>query len=238
MPHSVTAVIGAMDIEISLLVEQLEKRETKIFTGLRFETGKIKGRDTVIVKCGIGKVNAARCAQAVIDRFAPDAVLHTGIGGGLAPDLHVGDAVVAETLFEHDFDVSPLGYAPGCLCDSARPKEPTAFKTDPKLSLALMRAAQSVLAGRLARCGTIASGDQFIADKTKKDWIRGTFGADVSEMEGGAIAHVCSLAGVPFAVIRSISDCADGSAPENYADFEKETARGSARVILQALSLL
>lgn len=224
-------VIGAMDSEIAHLVGRLENKSETGLYGYTFHTGTLHGRWVVIVKCGIGKVNAARGTQLLIDRYHPDAVVNTGIAGGLDPALQVGDAVIAAGLLQHDFDVTAFGHARGYLCTGIAHDKPTVFAPDPGLAAALRRAAENTLTGARVTEGLIATGDLFVADPATRRAIREEFGASAAEMEGAAIAQTASYAGVPFAVLRIVSDRADGSAAESFDRFEAETAQRSGAVI-------
>jgi adenosylhomocysteine nucleosidase len=237
-PIEKIAVIGAMDIEIAYLVSQLEnKTETELF-GYTFYSGMLCGRQVTILKCGVGKVNAARGTQLVIDRFAPDAVLNTGIAGGLDPALQVGDAVVAGGLVQHDFNVTAFGHARGYLCTGVDHDMPTVFTPDPALSAVLRQAAVGVLGEKAVMDGIIATGDMFVAGADTRRKIRETFHAAAAEMESAAIAQTAAYAGVPFAILRVISDRADGSATETYDQFERKAAKCSASIIEEFLRQL
>lgn len=238
MKYQNIAVIGAMDIEIAYLVSQLENKTESEQFGYTFYSGMLCGRQVTILKCGIGKVNAARGTQLVIDRFAPDAVLNTGIAGGIDPALQVGDAVVATGLVQHDFNAKAFGYARGYLCTGVEPDKPTVFPTDDGLSAVLRRAAVSVLGEQSVLDGVIATGDMFVAGANTRRKIRETFHAAAAEMESAAIAQTAFYAGVPFAILRVISDRADGGATETYDQFERKTAKRSASIIEEFLRQL
>ena len=233
--HPTAGIIAAMDSEMkSLASAMISRREEKIY-GLIFYSGMLSGQPVVLVKCGIGKVNAARCAQILIDRYAPKAIINTGIAGGILPGLHIGDVVVASGLLQHDFDVSAFGHAKGYLCTGENDQEPTVFHSDERLSDALSEAVAALLGKERLRRGIIATGYQFISSSDKKAVIHELFGAAAAEMEGCAIAQTAFLCGVPFAVVRTISDLADGTASESYASFEEAAAKVSAEMVIQAL---
>ena len=223
--------ICAMANEAALLVKSLQNKESVRIAGCDFYTGTLSGTPAVVVECGIGKVNAARCTQALIDRFAPRAVINSGIAGGVGDGLHVGDIVVGTALVEHDFDLTALGYAKGNVCEGKKSK-PTFFASDAKLVAAICAAAKLVAPDRGVHEGVIASGDVFVADKKTKTELKTRFNAMAAEMEGAAVAHTAQFAGVPFAVIRAISDLADGGAPVSFSVFEDETAALSAKMML------
>ena len=164
-------IIGAMDSEVRYLIGCLKEcKITKIY-GMEFAAGYLCDKPVVVTKCGVGKVNAARCTQYLIDTYKPSAVINTGIGGGIAPGLKVGDAVVADGLVQHDFDVTAFGYAKGYLWTGKDKDKPTVFRPDAKVSDALVKAAESILKGTGVGIhrGIVASGDLFVADpETKK----------------------------------------------------------------------
>lgn len=230
-------IIGAMDSEVRYLIGCLTESNTEKIYGMEFAWGKLCGVPVVVTKCGIGKVNAARCTQYLIDRFNPRAVINTGIGGSVDPDLGVGDALIADGLVQHDFDVTALGYAKGYMCTGKDKDKPTLMIPDSGISAALTEAARRILGGKGVRVaqGKVATGDLFVADPGARTEIRNLFGASVAEMEGGSIAQVAQAAGVPFAVLRVVSDTADGHAPASFDKFEIETARRSASVIEEFL---
>ena len=230
-------IIGAMDSEVRYLIGCLKESNTEKVYGMEFASGMLCGVPVVVTRCGIGKVNAARCTQYLIDRFNPCAVINTGIGGALAPGLKVGDAVIADGLVQHDFDVTALGYPKGYMCTGKDKDKPTVMVPDKGISAALMEAARRILEGKGVRVteGLIATGDLFVADSGARAEIENTFGASVAEMEGGSIAQVAQAAGVPFAVLRVVSDTADGQAPTSFDKFEIETAQRSASVIEEFL---
>ena len=207
---------------------------------MEFASGYLCDVPVVVTKCGVGKVNAARCTQYLIDTYKVAAVINTGIGGGLAPGLKVGDAVIADGLVQHDFDVTAFGYAKGYLWTGKDKNKPTIFKPDEKVSKALVEAAKRIFegTGTEVRRGIVASGDLFVADGEAKKSIFEEFGASVAEMEGASIAHVASFANVPFAVLRVVSDTADGEAAASFDTFEKETAGRSASIIEEFLRSL
>ena len=235
--HEPIGIIGAMHCELSLLLASMEQHAQAEFYGLSFHTGLLCGRQVVLVKAGIGKVNAARCTQLLIDHYHPAAIINTGIAGGLAPGLQVGDVVVADGLLQHDFDVTAFGHAKGYLCTGEDDQHPTVFHADRHISDTLAQAAQTVLPKERVHRGLIATGDQFISTREQKAALYDTFHAAAAEMEGGAIAQVAALSGVPFAVIRAISDLADGTAASAYDVFEQQAANHSAATVQQTLRL-
>lgn len=231
MPSNVIGIIGAMDSEVEYLCSKLENRTKETIYGFDFYCGTLSGKDVVLVKCGIGKVNAARGTQLMIDRYSPAVIVNTGIAGGVAPGICIEDAVIAEGLLQHDFDVSAFGHAKGYLCTGIEHEKPTVFKADEETAKKLRKAADKIIPTEKIRAGLIATGDQFISGTEKRKEIYDLFGATAAEMEGCAIAQVAEYSGIPFAVLRVISDTADGQAVEKYDEFELKAAKQSALII-------
>ncbi len=231
MENKTFGVIGAMESEVAQLRAALGDPETAVFSGLTFCRGTLGKNRVVLVKCGVGKVNAARCAQMLIDRFGVDYIVNTGIAGGIGEGLRVADVVVGAELVQHDFDAVAFGYARGNICDPTHRDTPSVFRSDAALIGAFRAAAESLIDPARVKTGRIATGDLFVASAEAKRDIADTFGAVAAEMEGGAIAQVASIAGVPFIVLRAISDLADGSSPASFDAFEQETADLSAAIL-------
>lgn len=225
------AIIGAEKCEVQELIDALKDAKEEKHSDRCFHLGKLEGQNVVIVECGVGKVNAARTTQMLIDFYAPWAIINTGVGGGLAPGLKIGDIILGEKLVQHDFDVSPLGYVPGQIIGLSTEKKPTYFFGNKDILNALKAAVESVAKDRNVRLGCIASGDVFVSKGNLKQVLHDNFGADVAEMEGASIAHVASTANVPFAVIRAVSDLADGSAPASFAEFDAEASHIAAQAV-------
>ena len=222
-------VIGAMESEVTTLIAALkEHREEKI--GLTtYHVGKLDGQAVVIARSGVGKVNAALTAAEMIRTFGAFAIINTGVAGALDPTLEPCDAVIAADLVQHDMDTTSLGDPPGFVSGLGVVR----FQADPALSAAAVNAAKAL--GIRVILGTVASGDQFISDRKMKERITSTFGAAACEMEGAAIAHACALYGVPFAVIRSISDKADGSSTVDFPTFVVSAAASNAEIVRRML---
>lgn len=225
-------IIGAMDIEIDLLKQNMRESgpvEKEIRSGMVFYSGKIGKSNVVLVKCGVGMVNAAICANTLIDAFKASCVINTGVGGSLDAQIDIGDIVVATDAVNHIMDVQNLGYAAG-----ETPEVGTiAFPTNITLHNELITIAEEI--GIRAHSGRIASGDRFVRDDAEKERIVGTFNAKCCEMEGAAIAQACYLAEIPCAVVRAISDKADGTASMDYKTFEDQAAKNSAALIARVL---
>ncbi|MBR6223277.1 MAG: 5'-methylthioadenosine/adenosylhomocysteine nucleosidase [Lachnospiraceae bacterium] len=209
-------IIGAMDEEVNKLKAAMSDVEIKSFSSLNFYSGTISGHSVVVVRAGIGKVNAAMCTQLLIDKYEVRAVINTGIAGSLNKDINIGDIVLSTDALEHDMDAVAFGYPLGQI-----PRMDTlSFTADEKLRKAAKQACDKVLPELSVFEGRVVSGDQFISDSNKKDWLVENFGGFCTEMEGASIAHVCYLNKVPFLIIRAISDKADNSAHMDYPAFE------------------
>lgn len=224
-------IIGAMDVEVDSLKNSMDGVKIKSIAGMDFYSGKINEKDVVVVKCGIGKVNAAMCTQILVDEFKIDAVINTGVAGSLNNDINICDIVVSTWAQEHDMDVTSLGYEKGIIPDM----ETSVFKADDKLIQLAKDSANSAGLGVKVFEGKVVSGDQFIGTTQAKDELRKLFNGDCAEMEGASIAHVASLNDTPFLVIRAISDKADGGAEMDYPTFEKKAAENSIKLLLEMI---
>ena len=231
-PINSIGVIGAMDVEIELIREHMREvgavKVTRI-AGMEFNVGVIGATTVVLVQCGVGMVNAATCAQVLVDRFGVGALLNTGIAGSLDASINIGDIVVATDAVNHIMDVRNLGYAAG----QTPGLDTLAFPTSPALSKAVIAAAGRI--GATVHTGRVASGDRFVRDDFEKQRIVEDFGAKCYEMEGAAITQVAWANGVPAAIVRAISDKADGSSSIDYPTFEAQAARNSAALVISML---
>lgn len=227
-------IIGAMASEVEILTAKLQNAQTAEIAGVVFHEGLLEGRHVVIAQCGIGKVCAAICAQAMIDRYRVGALINTGVAGGLHPSLAVGDIVISTDAVQHDFDMTAFGDVKGYM-GGGDGKSPTRFLADPGLVADFKAAADEVLNENKYIEGTIASGDIFVDDSALKKSLIELFGAAAAEMEGGSIAQVAVANRVPFVVIRSISDLAEHEATVSYGEFEKKAAEISSRIVLGML---
>lgn len=221
----IIGIIGAMDVEIEHIASQLENRETETVSGITFTSGELFGVRITAAVCGIGKVFAAVCAQTMILRFHADAIINTGIAGSLSPALGELDCAVAADVVQHDMDTTFFGDEPGLISGINLVNIPC----DKQLSAAAAEAARQIgLACEIVR---IASGDRFINSAESRREIAEKFGASVCEMEGAAIGQVCFINRVPFTVIRTISDGADGSTTRDYNSFRDAAADNSAKIV-------
>ena len=220
-------IIGAMDVEVATLKDAMDVESTRTIAGMEYFVGKLGGHDVVVVQCGMGKVNAGTCAQMLITEFNVRYVINTGVAGSLDNALDIGDFVVSTDAVQHDFDVSPIGFAKGEIPYTGH----YSFPADENLRAKAVKAIEDCVPEVKALEGRVCSGDQFIATNEQKDTITASFGGKCCEMEGGAIAQICYLNEVPFVIIRAISDKADGSNSEDYSVFEKKAAERSAAVV-------
>lgn len=217
-------IIGAMELEVETLVATMESASSKEIAGSVFYEGKLSGTDCVVVKCGIGTVNAALCVQILCSSFGVTHIVNTGIAGSLCKDLDIGDMVISADAMYHDFDCCVFGYPVGKV-----PGMPEQFEADEMLRTLALEAAEAVNPGH-NRTGRIASGDQFICSQEQKDRIISNTRALCTEMEGAGIAHAAYRNGVPFVILRAISDKADNSAEMDYPTFERIAAHRCAEV--------
>lgn len=220
-------IIGAMNEEIVELKEIMENITIEKIGNLIFYKGTLLEKEVVLAECGIGKVNGAICATLMKSHFNVEKLLFTGVAGGVNPDINIGDIVIGTDLIEHDFDCSPFGYELGKI-----PRiEEFKFKTDTTLAdLAYEVAIENFGQDKVWK-GRIVSGDQFIASPEKITWLRETFNADCTEMEGASVAHTCYIFELPFLVIRAISDKANDDAKVDYPEFVKLAAKNSKTII-------
>lgn len=219
-------IIGAMEPEVEALVCALEDKKSITVSGISFHSGRIGEKSVVVAKCGIGKVFAAICAQTMILNFSPSLIVNTGVGGALARGITTGDIIIASDLCQHDMDTSAIGDPKGLVSGI----NVIYFEADKRAGEILLSTAKQL--GMNARLGRIASGDKFIASGEDKERIISDFSADGCEMEGCAIAQTAFVNGTPFAVVRAISDSADGEATMDYPTFLPLAAKNSAALTL------
>lgn len=220
-------IIGAMEIEVNRIKEQMEDVSVTDKAGMSFFEGKWNGNDVVVVRSGIGKVNAAVCAQILADTFHADAIINTGIAGSLKNEINIGDIVLSTDAIQHDMDAQGFGYAPGVIPQM----EVSDFQADEKLIELAKKCCAEVCPDIQVFTGRVVSGDQFISDKKKKEWLSSQFEGLCAEMEGAAIAQAAYLNHVPFLIIRAISDKADDSATMDYPEFEAMEAENSVKLL-------
>ena len=229
-----TGLIGATESEVTHLVAALTDAEAETHLGMTFYRGTLEGEPVVITRAGVGKVNAALAAGTMSLLYHPDRLINTGVAGALAENLAQGDVVVATSLVEYDMDTTPLGEPRGLL--SIRGQELVELPADRETVAALICAAEAC--GETPHTGMVATGDRFVAGADAKAAILSYFPALACEMEGAAIAHAAYAAGVPIAVLRVISDSADGSAPLDYPTFAKLAAEKCQHIVRTYLASL
>ena len=214
-------IIGAMDSEVANLIDRMTDITIEEYAGRRFAKGLLAAYPVVVVQSGIGKVAAAITAQMLVDRYEVSALLNTGMAGGLDARLAVKDLVVGTAALQHDFDLTAFGHVRGFIT-GADDTKPTLFTADTALVEAAMEVVKDVLpADSKAITGTIASGDVFVDDSTLKATLRDDFGAAAAEMEGAAIAQTAVANGIPFVILRTISDLAEHQANVSFDELER-----------------
>ncbi len=222
-------ILCALDAEVSKLYELIENAKVEELYGFRFAEGMLQGKQVVVAKCGVGKVNAAICCQTMIMKYAPELIINSGVSGSLSSELNICDIAVGTDVVEHDIDTTAFGDPYGLV--------PTLnvvnLPCDERVCAIICEAASEL--GIHAVPARIASGDQFISDGEKKRWLVDTFGAKSCEMESGAIAHTCCNAGIKCAVIRAISDSTDGDHEMEFTQFLQVAADNSIKVLLETL---
>ncbi len=228
------AIIGAMELEVEQLKQEMEQQRVVEKAGMEFHEGILNGKSVVIVRCGVGKVNAGLCVQILADEFQVTHIINTGVAGSLNAVLDIGDILVSEDALYHDVDATIFGYKPGEVPQLGIRE----FKADPDMVKAAVTACGEVNPDICVKTGRVVSGDQFISSKDVKERLIKEFAGDCAEMEGAAIAHSAYLNKIPFVIIRAISDKADDSAQVDYPVFEREAARHSARLVEKMVTLL
>ncbi|MDF2663667.1 MAG: 5-methylthioadenosine/adenosylhomocysteine nucleosidase, partial [Paenibacillus sp.] len=226
-------LIGAMAEEIERIEERLTNEKVTDKAGIRFMEGTFCGKSVVLCRSGVGKVNAAVCTQLLIDQFGVDAIIFTGVAGALDPALDIGDIVISSDCMQHDMDASALGFPRGTIPFA----DTSVFPADQALVKLAVQAGEQQESGRIV-CGRVLSGDQFIADRDTVKLLHEQLGGTCTEMEGSAVAQVCAMNGIPYVVIRSMSDKADGSAHVNFAEFTVKAADRSYAIVERMVSSL
>lgn len=231
-------IIGAMESEVQNLITRMEGVSYGEKAGRRFAVGQLAGKEVVVVQSGIGKVAAAITAQILVDEFGVDALLNTGMAGGLDSRLAVKDLVIATAALQHDFDITAFGHARGFMYGEDDQK-PTLFVADAALCAKARAAAEAVLpVGSKAIDGIVASGDIFVDDSALKAQLRDSFGAAAAEMEGAAIAQAAVANGVPFVILRTISDLAEHQANISFDELEQYVGKLAGDITVALLASL
>lgn len=227
-------IIGAMDEEVAKVKEQMKNVEVMERASMEFFKGTVNDHPVVVVRSGIGKVNAAICTQILADVYQVNAIINTGIAGSLNADINIGDIVLSTDTLEHDMDAVAFGYPLGQI-----PRMDTlSFEADSRLRSLARQACEKVNPEVTVFEGRVVSGDQFISNKEKKQWLVENFAGYCTEMEGAAIAHAAYLNQIPFLIIRAISDKADNSASVDYPTFEAKAIEHSVKLLLELCKML
>lgn len=220
-------IIGAMEEEVSILKDRMKNIEVSNIASMEFCEGTLEGKPVVIVRSGIGKVNAAICTQILVDRYHVDAVINTGVAGSLRNEIDIADIVLSTDALQHDVDVTGFGYELGVI-----PRmETSVFTADSELIDKAKIVCEREIPEVGVHTGRIVSGDQFISDGKKKEWLTEKFNGFCTEMEGAAIAQAAYLNHIPFLIIRAISDKADHSAEMAYSEFEEIAIRNTVKLL-------
>lgn len=232
-------IIGAMDVEIEAILDSMENVEAQEHGAMRFYTGTLSGVEAVVARCHAGKVNSALCAQVMIDFFHPRLVINIGVAGGIGPDVHIGDAVIASACVQYDYDITAVGepLARIELPDGEGSGFCREFPCDEGVSQKLVNEAKKLYDGTV-HTGIVATGDKFVGDPELGSWLHETFNALACEMEGGSVAHACRLNRVPCAVLRSISDNANDNAKVDFPTFAKDSAYKAQKLLSAVMPLL
>lgn len=222
------AILGAMSEEISPLLQILENKKEISYAGNKFYEGKLEGVEVVVAYSKIGKVNSTVTATLMLEKFGADRLIFTGVAGAISDDLKVGDVMIATRLCQHDVDITAFGHPSGFI-----PESKLFIDSNKELNSLINRSAKEC--GISLKEGIIATGDQFVANHERKEWIKEEFKADALEMEGASVANVCDLLNKPFSIIRSISDSADGNANIDFDKFLETSAQNSANIVINFL---
>ncbi len=230
--HADIGIIGAMQIEVEALCAAMTETSVEEIGGIRFVSGILRGKRVVCAKCGIGKVFAAMCAEAMILRYAPSVIVNSGVAGTLSADLSIGEIAIADAVVQHDMDTTAFGDPAGMISGL----DIVYIPTDPTVNALLSDCVRE--RSVTALLGTIASGDRFVAAEAEKDRIRALFDTPehhvlACEMEGAAVGQVCYTNRVPYSVLRAISDGGDEQAFADYPTFLAAAAKIAAEVMLR-----
>ena len=220
-------IIGAMELEVEQLKSKMTVSNIVMKAGMEFYEGTLNGASVVVVRSGIGKVNAALCVQILVDLFEVTHIINTGVAGSLNAALDIGDILISKDAIHHDMDTTIFGYQLGEVPQMGTRE----FKADERLMSLAKNSCEKVNEGIHAIVGRVVSGDQFISSKEVKERLIANFQGDCAEMEGASIAHGAYLNKVPFVIIRAISDKADDSAEMDYPSFERAAAAHSAKLV-------
>ena len=227
------AVIGAMEQEVEMLREELQDAKTEVIANSEYTLGTINGKEVILLKSGIGKVNAAMSTTILLEKYKPDVVINTGSAGGFDETLHVGAIVISDEVRHHDCDVTAFGYEIGQMAGM-----PAAYKADEKL-IEIAKQAVAEVGEHQSAVGLICSGDVFMADPARVATVREQFPTmKACEMEAAGVAQVCYQFGTPFVVIRALSDIAGKESNVSFDEFLPVAAKHSTQIVLKAIEKL
>ncbi|HPU64077.1 MAG TPA: 5'-methylthioadenosine/adenosylhomocysteine nucleosidase [Mobilitalea sp.] len=224
-------IIGAMEEEIKRLKDKMENVKISSIASMDFYEGNLDKTSVVVVRSGIGKVNAAICTQILVDRFGIDLVINTGVAGSLRNEIDIADIVLSTDAIQHDMDATGFGYKAGEIPQMKK----SVFEADKYLIDLAEKVCREVLPALGVHKGRVVSGDQFISDAKKKEWLLKTFDGYCTEMEGAAIAQAAYLNNIPFLIIRAISDKADHSAEMAFNEFEAIAIENSVKLLTELI---
>ena len=230
----IIGIIGAMELEVDTLKEKMEQKEIIKKANMEFNRGTLNGVPVVVVRSGVGKVNAAICTQILADEFQVTNIINTGVAGSLNADLDIGDILVSVDALHHDVDATVFGYQPGEVPQLGMRE----FVADERMADLAVESCRRVNPDINVRKGRVVSGDQFISSNEVKERLIEEFHGDCTEMEGASIAQAATLNNIPFVIIRAISDKADNSAQMDYPEFERAAAIHSANLVLDYVKRL
>ncbi len=223
-------IIAAMEEEMLEIKKIMKKEKENTIHGLLCLEGNVQGKPIVLVQGGVGKVNAARTAQILIDHYEIEYMVNVGSAGTSKSNIHIGDIVIGKRMVQHDFDITAFGHPKGYITGIGRE-----LMMDEGLLTKYKTAIQKVNTGFQTIIGTIASGDIFCTDSEKTKQIEKEFDADAVEMEGAAIAQVCKLSGIPWVILRSISDVANGENAEVHEHYLQRVSERCAAILKEAI---
>ena len=231
MTNRKIAIMGAMPEEIEPIIDKLDNVETMVYGANKYYEGSYNGKEVVVAYSKIGKVFATLTATILIEKFGCDTLLFSGVAGAINDELQIGDLIIAQSLCQHDLDITAFGHPFGYV-----PEGEVCITTDVNLRNIAKDVAKQK--GLTLKEGVIATGDQFVADEERKNWIGSTFDADALEMEGASVAVVCNALNLQFFNLRAISDSADMDASFNFDEFLESSAKISADFILSMVDEL
>lgn len=223
-------IIGAMNIEVEMLLNSMTFVENTIISGINYHKGKIENKEVVVAVAGIGKVNAAICTQTMILTFNPTIIINTGVAGGIGDNLSIGDVVIASSVVQHDMDTSAVGDPVGLISGINIVNIPC----NEEVSYKILHIAERLNMGK-NHIGVVATGDKFINSKEESKRIRNMFNAIACEMEGGSIGQVCYINKVDFCILRAISDSGDDDSNIDYKEFSVKAAENSKKILIEYL---